>query len=103
MFQGDLSDRDATENGKRYDDYELRLAAGESAMIHVQAAEGMDTMLQVFRADQRGATALAENDDGGGGTNPFLFFAPEEAGTYVLRVIGYAEDTRGAYRLRIGR
>lgn len=103
VFQGELSNNDAVESGKRYDDYELRLAAGETAMIHVQAAAGSDTMLQIFKADQRGVTPLASDDDGGGGTNPFLFFAPEEAGTYVVRVIGFAEDTRGTYRLRISR
>jgi hypothetical protein len=103
VFQGDLSDRDPVEEGRRFDDYDLRLAAGETAMLHVQAAEGVDTVLQVFTADGRGVTPVATDDDGGGGTNPFLFFAPEEAGNYVVRVIGFAEDTRGAYRLRVGR
>lgn len=102
VYQGALAAGDATEGGKRYDDYELRLAAGETAMIHVQA-DNIDTMLQVFPAADRGSRPLAENDDGGGGTNPFVFFAPEEAGTYVVRVVGFDEQTAGAYRLRISR
>lgn len=102
VFQGDLAATDASEAGKRYDDYELRLAAGESAMLHVQA-DNMDTILQVFRASDRGNQPLSTDDDSGGGTNPFVFFAPEEAGTYVVRVIGFDEQTAGAYRLRIGR
>jgi hypothetical protein len=102
VYQGDLAASDATENGRRYDDYELRLTAGQTAMIHVQA-DNMDTILQVFSAADRGNRPLIENDDGGGGTNPFVFFAPEEAGTYVVRVIGFDEQTAGAYRLRISR
>jgi hypothetical protein len=102
IFQGDLAAGDATENGKHYDDYELRLAAGQTAMIHVQA-DNMDTMLQVFPAADRGNRPVAEDDDSGGGTNPFVFFAPEEAGTYVVRVVGFDEQSAGAYRLRISR
>jgi hypothetical protein len=102
IFQGNLAAGDATEGGKRYDDYELRLAAGETAMIHVQS-DNMDTMLQVFPAAERGNRPVAEDDDSGGGTNPFVFFAPQEAGTYVVRVVGFDEQTTGAYRLRIGR
>jgi hypothetical protein len=102
IFQGNLAAGDATEGGKRYDDYELRLAAGETAMIHVQS-DNMDTMLQVFAAAERGNRPVAEDDDSGGGTNPFVFFAPQEAGTYVVRVVGFDEQTTGAYRLRIGR
>jgi hypothetical protein len=102
VFQGDLGNADSAEGGRKYDDYELRLAAGESAMLQVQA-DNVDTMLQVFRVDDRGGTPIAQDDDSGGGTNPFVFFAPEQPGTYVVRVIGFAEDTRGAYRLRVGR
>ncbi|HEY0114418.1 MAG TPA: PPC domain-containing protein, partial [Allosphingosinicella sp.] len=93
---------DTAEMGRRYDDYELRLAAGETAMIHVQA-DNIDTVLQVFSQDGRGGQPLASDDDGGGGTNPFVFFAPEEAGTYVVRVVGFDEQTSGPYRLRISR
>lgn len=101
VYEGELAASDAAEQGRRYDDYELRLAAGQTAMIHVQAGENMDTMLQVFSAADRGGRPVLENDDGGGGTNPFVFFAPEEAGTYVVRVVGFDEQTAGRYRLRI--
>jgi hypothetical protein len=44
---------------------------------------------------------LREDDDGGGGLNPFVFFAPEEAGTYVVRVTGFDAGALGRYQLRI--
>lgn len=102
VFQGDLSASDPADRNRRFDDYELRLEAGQSAMLHVQATGETDTMLQVFALDQRGLTPLAENDDSDG-TNPFLFFAPGEAGTYVVRVIGFDEAATGGYRLRVSR
>ena len=101
VFQGNLASG-STESGVRYQDYELRLAAGETAMIHVQGTN-LDSTLQIFTAADRGGTPLMADDDGGGGTNPFLFFAPEEAGTYVVRVKGFDEQATGAYRLRISK
>lgn len=103
VYQGELAASDPAELGRKFDDYELRLAAGQTAMIHVLGTGDMDTMLQVFTADGRGVSPIAENDDGGGGVNPFVLFAPEEAGTYVVRVIGYDDTVSGAYRLRISR
>lgn len=102
VYQGELAASDAQEDARHYDDYELRLAAGQSAMIHLQAtAEDLDPMLRVYSLNDRGGTALAENDDGGGGLNSFVFFAPEEAGTYVVRVTSFGEGGTGGYRLRI--
>ena len=103
VFQGDLGAGDPTDRERKFDDYELRLTADQTAMIHVQATGDMDTMLQIFTLDDRGLTPVREDDDGGGGLNPFLFFAPGEAGTYVVRVIGFDNTSSGAYRLRISR
>lgn len=100
IYEGSLSASDPADNGRHYRDYELRMTAGQGAMIHL-TGEGMDPLLRVYRADGRGGEALAENDDGGGGTNSFVYFAPEEAGTYVVRVTTFGEDGTGSYRLRI--
>lgn len=100
VFEGNLA-AGGSENGRRFNDYQLRLAPGETAMLHVQSAGGPDTMLQVFRAAERGGRPIAEDDDGGGGTDPFLFFAPTAPGDYVVRVIGADEAAQGSYRLRI--
>jgi len=102
VFDGNLAGG-TLENGRRYQDYELRLAAGQSAMIHVQGQQELDTLLQVFPLTERGNKPAVENDDGGGGNDPFVFFAPAQAGTYVVRVIGFDEQSTGTYRLRISR
>ncbi len=102
VYAGNLNASSATERGAKYADYELRLTDGQIAMLHVLGTGDIDTKLQVFRASERGLTPLAESDDEGGGLNPFILFNPGEAGTYVVRVIGYDESATGAYRLRIG-
>ncbi len=101
IYQGSLAASDPADNERRYDDYELRLAAGETAMIHVTGEGDLDPMLMVYSADDRGGDALAADDDSGGGVNPFVFFAPGEAGTYVVRVTSFGANETGSYRLRI--
>ncbi len=102
LYDGALTAQSPSEFGRRFQDYELRLAAGESAMIHVQGRE-VDTALQIFPIAGRGGQPIAEDDDGGGGRDPFLFFAPPQGGTFVVRVIGATDAALGAYRLRISR
>lgn len=102
IYEGDLAGG-SIENGRRYQDYELRLAAGQIAMIHVQGQSNLDTLLQVFPLADRGNRPLAEDDDGGGGANPFVYFAPAQPGIYVVRVVGADELAQGTYRLRISR
>lgn len=102
VYQGDLGTADALEDGRRYDDYELRLAAGQSAMIHLEGLSGLDPMLKVYSLAGRGGEPLAENDDAYGSTASFILFTPPEAGTYVVRVTSFAENVTGGYRLRIG-
>ena len=101
VYQGSLSASDPADNERRYDDYELRLAAGETAMIHVTGEGDLDSQIMVYSAEGRGGDPLVTDDDGGGGVNPFVFFAPEEAGTYVVRVTSYGANETGNYRLRI--
>jgi len=101
VYQGSLAAGDPIDNERHYDDYELRLAAGQTAMIHVQADGDLDSQLMVYSADGRGGDPILTNDDGGGGVNPFIFFAPEEAGTYVVRVTSFGANETGNYRLRI--
>jgi hypothetical protein len=72
-------------------------------MIHVLGLSGLDTALQIFSLADRGNRPLAQDDDGGGGANPFVYFAPAQPGTYVVRVIGADAQAQGTYRLRISR
>ena len=57
----------------------------------------------VQREGPGGVLRGAGTDDGGGGANPFVYFAPAEPGTYVVRVIGADAQAQGTYRLRISR
>ncbi len=101
IYQGSLSATDPVENERRYDDYELRLGAGQTAMIHVTGEGDLDTQIMVYSAANRGGDPIVSDDDGGGGVNPFVFFAPEEPGTYVVRVTSFGANETGNYRLRI--
>jgi len=103
VFEGSLAASDSADASRKFDDYQVQLTAGQPTMIHVLGTGELDTMVQVFTADGRGVTPLAEDDDSGGGVNPFVLFAPEEAGTYIIRVVGYDETSLGAYRLRVSR
>jgi len=102
VYDGQLSAASPTDSGRPFHDYELRLAPGQRAMIHVEGAN-LDTSLQIFPASDRGGRIVAEDDDGGGGNNPFLFFAPPQGGSFVVRVIGFDQTALGPYRLRIAR
>ena len=101
VYQGDLAATDPTEDSRRYDDYELRLAAGQSAMIHLEGNGDLDPMLKVYSLADRGGTPLAENDDATGTTSSFIMFTPPAAGTYVVRVTSFGENAGGSYRLRV--
>ncbi len=101
VWQGELAASDPQEGGKHYEDYELRLAAGQSAMISLEAVGEWDPMLMVYSLAGRGGQAIAENDDAGNTLNSFLYFSPPEAGTYVVRVTSFGEGATGQYRLRI--
>jgi len=102
VFDGALGPQSPSEFGRRFHDYALQLSAGESAMIHVQG-QNVDTALQIFPIAARAGRPIAEDDDGGGGRDPFIFFAPAQSGTYVVRVIGATDAALGPYRLRISR
>jgi hypothetical protein len=96
---GTLAEGDPEPTGGPSDDYSLFLGAGEEAIIRVDG--GFDTLVSVFRGNDRDGDPVASDDDGGGGLNSMLLFRAEEAGEYVIRVSAVGDGT-GAYRLRIG-
>jgi hypothetical protein len=101
VFDGTLAAGDQ-EDGGWFDDYQITIPAGERAMISAES-DAFDTVVKVYRADQRGGDAAATDDDSGGGLNSFLLFAPEDGGDYIVRVTSYGNGAAhgGAYRLRI--
>ena len=102
IYDGTLDADDPAESEMRFDDYALDLEAGQSAMIRVES-EAFDPVVRVYSADQRGVNELAMDDDSGGSFNSFLMFAPEEGGSYIVRVTSFSTEGTGAYRLRIAR
>lgn len=100
IFDGSLGAGDQSDGGAPFDDYQIQLAPGERAFISLEAG-GFDTLLKVYRADQRGGETVATDDDGGGGLNSFLTLAPDEGGAFIVRVTAFSGGAGGDYRLRI--
>ncbi len=105
LWQGELGPADPDEDGRHYDDYLVRLEAGRTHWISLEAP-GFDPVVQVLRAAGGTADPAAPvdgDDDAGVGFNALLAFTVEEAGDYVVRVASYEQGAGGAYRLWISR
>lgn len=100
IFEGSLDESDGEDENRRFDDYQISLQPGEAASINLES-EAFDTLLKIYRADDRGGEEVASDDDSGGELDSFLRFAPAEGGTFIVRVTTYGAGTGGAYRLRI--
>ncbi|MDP8994233.1 MAG: hypothetical protein M3N07_04490 [Pseudomonadota bacterium] len=81
-----------------YDDYRIRLRAGERVRISVDS-EQFDPMVRIYGATDM-HEPIAENDDSGDSLNSRLSFGAPEAGEYIVRVLSYEPGAVGAYRLR---
>jgi len=86
-------------SGPYYDDYTLMAPVGARIVVTLTATgDGMDMYLYVLRA----GTAVASNDDGGGGLNSRLQYTVDGSGPYVLRASTYGSRTvEGAYTLEV--
>ena len=104
------ADDPKNEQGVPYEDWHLRLAAGQVVQIDLDSvappagAAGLapfDTFLEVRRAGS--AQALAVNDDRPGSYNSTIRFTAREAGDYVVRARPLAGGAGGAgdYTLRV--
>lgn len=101
VYPGALTASDPeSESGARFDDYLIHFDAGQERLITLDA-DGFDTVVEVYRANDREGEALVGNDDGGNSLNSLLRFRAEEAGDYVVRVTGLGGGSAGSYRLRV--
>jgi hypothetical protein len=92
---GELADTDSVgDEQRRYDDYLLRLDAGQRYRIAVDST-AFDPVARIYRAGAM-STPVAENDDGEG-LNPRISFSPDTSADYILRVTAFGADGRGAY------
>ena len=83
------------EDERRYDDHRVRLEAGRRYRLTAES-DDFDTILRLSGPN---GDPLAENDDSGDSLNSRITYAPEQSGEYVLRVLGFSNEARGAYRL----
>jgi hypothetical protein len=92
---GDRKDTDE----RRYDEHRLRLEAGRRYRISA-GSEDFDTIIRLFRPGQN--EPVAENDDFNPEVNldSRLNYSPAETGDYVLRVLTYGPEGKGAYAAR---
>ncbi|HWT11745.1 MAG TPA: hypothetical protein VN231_03240 [Allosphingosinicella sp.] len=100
LWQGELGPADADLDGQHYDDYLIRVEAGQTRYISVDSSS-FDPLVQLLLPAARDSVpveTLDGDDDAGAGLNALLAFAPEEAGDYIVRVTSYGQGT-GAYRL----
>jgi hypothetical protein len=87
------------EADRRYADHIVDLRAGVRYRIAAES-EDFDTVIQLRRTGTAGEV-LAENDDGGDGLNSRMAFTPRESGPHVVRVLGFAGEAAGAYRVSV--
>ena len=100
MWDGALSESDPERDGAYFDDYRIRMRAGETRIISAEAP-GFDPLLWVLRAEEREGEPIDVDDDAGPATNAMLGFRPEDDGDYIVRVTSYGGAATGPYRLRI--
>jgi hypothetical protein len=100
VFQGEIGGDDAEAEGRRFDDYQISLRAGELALIRVDST-AIDPMVQIMPASHRDGQAIAGDDDSGPELGAFLGFEAPEAGDYIVRVVSVDPARSGAYTLRI--
>lgn len=94
------SDRAATGDDYRYDDYRFQARAGQR-LEAVLRSDAFDAYLAIY-ADGATGEPLAEDDDGlDDGTDARLRFTPERDGVYVLRARTFSGLDGGAYRLSL--
>jgi serine protease Do len=100
VFEGEIGTDDAEAEGRRFDDYQISLRAGELALIRADST-AIDPMVQILPASNRDDSPIAADDDSGPELGAFLGFEAPEAGDYIVRVVSVDPARSGAYTLRI--
>jgi hypothetical protein len=98
LINGQINERSPSSDGRRYQVRTMNFEAGKRYAINADS-ESFDPKLRVSFADDNDET-LAEDDDGGEGTNAYLEFTPNRSGQHRLRVTNLGEDG-GSFTIRV--
>lgn len=98
LWQAELAATDPDRDGRHFDDYLVRMRAGETRLILAES-ETVDTLVWVLPAADREGEPIDLDDDAGAGLNALLGFRAEEDGDYIVRVTTFSPGETGAYRL----
>lgn len=98
QFPGQLDSKSPQDDGHPYQVRTIALVAGTRYAFSAES-EDFDPALRLSLADDNDEE-IAEDDDGGDGTNAYIEFAPARSGTYRLRVSSVG-DSKGDYMLQV--
>jgi hypothetical protein len=100
IFQGELTQSDPENDGRRFDDYRITIAEGGHALIQLDST-AFDPMVQIFPANSMDGEPVQMDDDSGPGLSSLLVFDANEAGDYIIRVTSFGAGATGGYRLSV--
>lgn len=83
-------------SGRFYTYWDMPMDPDYRYTIDLTSAD-FDTLLTI----QEGTRRIAEDDDGGAGTNSHLVFTPSRLGTYRIGVTSFAAGQRGKFQITI--
>ena len=92
------SDDPLLEDGNHYDAFEFDGVAGQDAVISMES-EDLDTYLMICVDSPNPEQAVAEDDDGGEGTNSRLRISLSEGARYYIIASGFSPEDTGAYTI----
>lgn len=97
--QGTLTDSSERlpDDNSPFDSYEFEAGSGWTVTIDMMSTE-FDTYLLL---EGPGGVRVAQDDDGGEGTNARISYTTTASGTHKVIANSYSDSGRGAYTLRI--
>lgn len=87
---------------KLYDQYTFTAVAGERVKIET-ASKDFDSTLQLGHMVAGSFESIKDDDDGAGDKNARVMAVLDTAGEYVVRVLGFDKDAKGAYTVSLDR
>ena len=87
---------------KLYDEYTFTAAAGERVKIE-STSTAFDSVVQLGHVVAGAFESIKEDDDSAGDKNARLMTVLDTAGQYVVRVVGFDKDAKGAYTVSLNR